>query len=49
MHITLGVAFGMIVIAPLLGRWRANVWLKENICKRTIVHLLEPEMRKRNF
>lgn len=28
MHVALVVAFGLIVGAPFLGRWRANVWLQ---------------------
>ena len=31
MHIALGVAFGMIAVAPFIGRWRANVWLKKHM------------------
>ena len=31
MHIALAVAFGMIAVAPFIGRWRANVWLKKNM------------------
>jgi hypothetical protein len=31
MHIALGTAFGMIAVAPFIGRWRANVWLKKNM------------------
>lgn len=29
MHTALGVALGSIVVAPFLGRWRANVWLRK--------------------
>ena len=25
------VAFSLIVLAPFIGRWRANVWLKANV------------------
>jgi len=28
MHAALAVAFGSIVVAPFVGRWRANVWLR---------------------
>ena len=28
MHVALGVALGSIVVAPFVGRWRANVWLR---------------------
>lgn len=28
MHVALAVAFGSIVVAPFIGRWRANVWLR---------------------
>jgi hypothetical protein len=31
MHVALAVAFGSIVVAPFIGRWRANVWLKTRI------------------
>lgn len=31
MHVALGVAFGSIVVAPFVGRWRANVWLRTRI------------------
>ncbi|WP_256370087.1 hypothetical protein [Granulicella sp. L60] len=31
MHIALAVAFGMIAAAPFVGRWRANVWLKNHM------------------
>ncbi len=27
MHVALGVALGSIVVAPFIGKWRANVWL----------------------
>ena len=28
MHVALGVALGSIVAAPFIGKWRANVWLR---------------------
>jgi hypothetical protein len=31
MHIALGIAFAMVAVAPFVGRWRANVWLRKNI------------------
>ena len=31
MRLALGIAFGMIAVAPFFGRWRANVWLKNNV------------------
>lgn len=31
MSIILGVALGMVVAAPFLGRWRAKIWLKKNV------------------
>ncbi len=31
MHIALAVAFGSVAVAPFVGRWRANVWLKKNM------------------
>jgi len=43
MHIALGVAFGMIAIAPFIGRWRANVWLKNNMPQERSVNSI-PEI-----
>ena len=31
MTIALAIAFGLLVAAPFIGRWRANVWLRANI------------------
>jgi hypothetical protein len=31
MRIVISVALGMLVAAPLFGRWRANVWLKKKL------------------
>lgn len=31
MHIAMAIAFGMVVVAPFFGRWRANVWLRANM------------------
>ncbi len=43
MHVALGVAFGMVAVAPFFGRWRANVWLKKNTpVERTITRLPGP-------
>ncbi len=28
MHAALAVSFGLIAVAPFIGRWRANVWLQ---------------------
>jgi hypothetical protein len=37
MRIAMGIAFSMIAIAPFIGRWRANVWLKQHMpAERTI-------------
>ncbi len=30
MEVALSIAFSLIVIAPFVGRWRANVWIREN-------------------
>ena len=30
MWLALGIAFGMLVLSPLFGRWRARVWLRKN-------------------
>ncbi len=31
MHVAIAVSFALILTAPFLGRWRANVWLKANM------------------
>lgn len=31
MNLPLGIAFALVAISPLLGRWRAKVWLKANM------------------
>lgn len=31
MEVALALAFGLIIVAPFLGRWRANVWLRTHI------------------
>lgn len=31
MHVSIAVAFAMILVAPFFGRWRANVWLQANL------------------
>jgi hypothetical protein len=50
MHIILGVAFGVIVVAPFLGRWRAKVWLKKNMpAEEKIAHLPRPELHEPNI
>ena len=30
MKVALIVSFAMVAVAPVIGRWRANVWLKKN-------------------
>jgi hypothetical protein len=35
MHVVMGVAFAMILVAPFFGRWRANVWLRANMPQET--------------
>jgi hypothetical protein len=44
MRLALSVAFAMLVVAPLFGRWRANVWLKRSkLEKKTrITQLFQP-------
>jgi hypothetical protein len=50
MHILLGVAFGMVVVAPFLGRWRASIWLKKNMpAKRKISDLSGPKLHEPNI
>jgi hypothetical protein len=47
MLIVLGVALGMVVVAPFLGRWRAKVWLKKNItAERKVIRLPRPELHE---
>jgi hypothetical protein len=29
--IAIAISFAMVVAAPFIGRWRANVWLKANL------------------
>jgi hypothetical protein len=49
MLIILGVALGMVVVAPFLGRWRAKIWLKKNIlAEQEITRLHRPELREPN-
>jgi drug/metabolite transporter superfamily protein YnfA len=35
MKVALILPFVLIAVAPLVGRWRANVWLKKNIKSRS--------------
>ena len=37
MPIALAIAFGAVAVAPFVGRWRANVWLKQNMPARQTV------------
>lgn len=37
MEVALALAFGLIVVAPFLGRWRANVWLRTHISEQQTV------------
>jgi hypothetical protein len=49
MRVVLLVALGMLVAAPLFGRWRANVWLKRRISTELpIIDLSQPELRRPN-
>lgn len=37
MRIALAVSFALVVAAPFIGRWRANVWLRKNmLTERTV-------------
>jgi hypothetical protein len=38
MRIALAVAFGLIAAAPFIGRWRANVWLKNHMREEQVVN-----------
>jgi hypothetical protein len=31
MNLPLGIAFALVAVSPLLGRWWAKVWLKANM------------------
>jgi hypothetical protein len=31
MKVALVIAFAMVAVAPFVGRWRANVWLKKHM------------------
>jgi hypothetical protein len=44
MHVALGIAFGMIVVAPFFGRWRANVWLEKHISAEHTVTSIQQEV-----
>jgi hypothetical protein len=48
MHIILGVALGMVVVAPFLGRWRAKAWLNKNalVRQQQLTPLSRPELRE---
>ena len=47
MHVALGLALGSIVAAPFIGKWRANVWLRnreqafEAADQRTLNNVIE--------
>jgi hypothetical protein len=42
MVIALSVAFALVIVAPFVGRWRANVWLKNNVsAERTVKRIPE--------
>ncbi len=34
MKVALILPFVLIAVAPLVGRWRANVWLNKNVRRR---------------
>ena len=40
MEVALALAFGLIIVAPFFGRWRANVWLR--------THIAEPQTSRAN-
>ncbi len=37
MEVALALAFGLIIVAPFIGRWRANVWLRTHISEQQTV------------
>lgn len=49
MRIVLSAALGMLVAAPLFGRWRANVWLKKRMrSERTVINLSQTRLGRPN-
>jgi hypothetical protein len=47
MSVILGVALGMVVVAPFLGRWRARIWLKKHVpAEGKITRLPRPELHE---
>ena len=46
MHTALGVALCSIVVAPFVGRWRANVWLQKRESALEAAHVQARSMRK---
>jgi hypothetical protein len=36
MRVALGIAFAMVAVAPFVGRWRANVWLRKNMPAKNV-------------
>ena len=34
MEVALALAFSLIIVAPFLGRWRANVWLRAHAAEQ---------------
>lgn len=49
MHFALIVIFLLISIAPIWGRWKVKVWLKENMREeRMIFRPLEPAAKHRS-
>jgi hypothetical protein len=34
MKLSLIVSFAMVAVAPFIGRWRANVWLKKHMQRK---------------
>lgn len=31
MHLAVGISLAIVAATPVIGRWRANVWLKKNM------------------
>jgi hypothetical protein len=49
MRIILGIALGMVGVAPFLGKWRAKIWLRKHVlADRQITRLPRPELHEPN-
>jgi hypothetical protein len=42
MRIIMLIALGMLVAAPLIGRWRANAWLRKKMQTEGVAQMSRP-------